>query len=134
MVRSPVLAVDAVINLLLGFLLIPFPERIVAFLGIPTAAQAFYPSILGAVLFGIGIALVVELRRQREGPVGLGLGGAVTINLSGGIVLAVWLLSGELSLPLRGQVILWVLVGILVVISATELYVHSQTTAKETGE
>jgi hypothetical protein len=134
MVRSPVLAVDAFINLLLGGLLIPFPERIVAFLGIPTAAQAFYPSILGAVLFGIGIALVVELRRQREGPVGLGLGGAVAINLSGGIVLAVWLLSGELSLPLRGHVILWSLVVIVVAISAIELYVHSRTIAKDAGK
>jgi hypothetical protein len=131
MIRSPVLAVDAFINLLLGLLLIPFPEKIVVFLGIPTAAQAFYPSILGALLFGIGIALVVELRRRSKGPVGLGLGGAVAINLSGGIVLAIWLLSGELSLPLRGQVILWSLVVIVVVISAAELYVQSRTTIAE---
>lgn len=121
-VRSPrLLIVDAAIDLLLGSLLLVFPKNLVAFLGIPGAENAFYPAILGAVLFGIGIALLVE---HLQGAGGLGLLGAVSINMSGGLVLAGWLLFGHLALPPRGLVILWVLVFFLVGISSFELIAH----------
>jgi hypothetical protein len=54
----------------------------------------------------------------------LGLGGAIAINLCGGLVLAVWLLSNKLSLPLRGQIFLWSLVMLLVGISVLEGLSH----------
>ena len=111
------LLVDAIINLGLGVLLVLFPRALVAALGIPSAKSAFYPSILGAVLFGIGLALLVE--RSRGG--GLGLGGAVAINLSGGVVLGLWLLFGGLEIPLRGQLLLWGLAALLVGISTVEI-------------
>ena len=109
---------DAVVNLALGVLLIAFPARVVEVLGIPTSAVAFYPSILGAVLFGIGIALWIG---RSGGSSGLGLAGAVSINLCGGVVLASWLLFGELGLETRGYVFLWCLVIVLVGLSAIEL-------------
>jgi hypothetical protein len=56
--------------------------------------------------------------------VGLGLGGAVAINLCGGIVLFIWLISGALDLPLRGLVFLWALAIVLVGISTVELLTH----------
>lgn len=118
--RSRVLLVDAIINLVLGATLLWF--RLTAtWLGIPDSASAFYPMILGGVLFGIGLALLWETFRQDSQPIGLGLGGAVAINLSGGAVLALWLLLGDLGLPARGQAILWSLVIILFSISAVEL-------------
>lgn len=119
-----ILLIDAIINLLLGILLLAFPSQLVESLGLPQSAQSFYPTILGAVLFGIGVALLVECRGRPSGFVGLGLGGAVAINLCGGIVLAVWLLSGRLAIPFRGQAGLWGLVVILIVISALEINVH----------
>ena len=119
---SILLLVDAVINFLLGILLIFFPASLVIALGIPGSDSAFYPSILGAVLFGIGIALLVE---RFRGSAGLGPCGAVSINLSGGLVLAGWLLSGSLELPLRGHIVLWILVLILVGISSLELFVRA---------
>lgn len=54
------LITDAVINLTLGILLlllIPFPKQIPRLLGVPAVNDAFYASILGAILIGIGIAL-----------------------------------------------------------------------------
>ena len=75
--RSLLLLVDAIINLLLGVLLLFFPARLVEAIGIPATEQSFYPSILGAVLFGIGVALLIQRRNDR----GLGLTGAVAINL-----------------------------------------------------
>ena len=123
---------DAIINLLLGVLLMVFPTNLVAFLGIPAAQNAFYPSILGAVLFGIGIALLLERYRHLSHIIGLGLGGAISINLMGGVVLAVWLVTGNLSMSLRGYVLLWLLVLILLGISACELLIQLRVTRADT--
>jgi hypothetical protein len=111
------LLIDAIINLGLGALLIVFPRPLVTALGVPATESAFYPSILGAVLFGIGIALILQLNRAN----GLALKGAVSINLCGGIVLGVWLLFGRLQLPLRGLAFLWGLVVVIVSISIIEI-------------
>ncbi|MGD9900192.1 MAG: hypothetical protein AB7T22_13805 [Calditrichaceae bacterium] len=125
MKKSFVLLIDALINLILGLaLMISYPVT-AEFLGLPAAVQLFYPNILGAVLFGIGLALLIEYYHTAEGLSGLGLGGAVAVNLSGGFVLGLWLLFGELNIPLRGQIFLWILVFILIVISAVELWMHS---------
>ena len=119
--RDLLLAVDGAINLALGVALVAFPRGLVRALGIPTVENAFYPSVLGGVLVGIGIALFLERRGRRSGPVGLGLAGAVAINLCGGLVLAWWLALGGLDLPLRGRVFLWALVVLLVGLSGVEL-------------
>jgi hypothetical protein len=111
------LLIDAIINLGLGALLIEFPRPLMTALGVPATESAFYPSILGAVLFGIGIALILQLNRAN----GLALKGAVSINLCGGIVLGVWLLFGRLQLPLRGLAFLWGLVVVIVSISIIEI-------------
>jgi hypothetical protein len=118
---SKLLLVDAAINLILGVLLAIFPKCVVDLLGVPHSDAAFYPSVLGAVLIGIGVALVIEYLRKPTGPAGLGLYGAIAINLCGALFLAGWLLSGKLDIPLRGQVFLWGLTTVLVVISLLEL-------------
>jgi len=125
---SKVLIIDAVVNFILGILLlmlIPFPEQVTQFLGVPKVQQVFYPSIMGAVFIGIGIALLIESYREKtQQLVGLGLGGAIAINLCGGAVLVGWLIFGGLSLPMRGLIFLWGFAFILVVISSIELIVH----------
>jgi hypothetical protein len=118
------LVVDATINLLLGLLLLAFPPHVVVLLGVPQVESSFYPNILGAVLFGIGIALVIECVRRPDGPAGLGLVGAIAINLCGGIVLVAWLIFGRLEIPARGRAFLWLLAVALIVISSAELVVH----------
>jgi len=120
--NSKLLIIDGVINLLLGGVLVLFPRPLVTALGIPTADQAFYPSILGAVLLGIGVALVIEYRRRPRGVVGLGLGGAVAINLCGSLVLAGWLVFGRLHLPIHGYALLWGLAILIVGLSVVELF------------
>ena len=126
--HSGLLVLDAVINLVLGILLIVFPSRLVSVLGVPPADVAFYPSLLGAVLFGIGIALIIE---RMRGSSGLGLAGAISINLCAGLVLAVWLMFGRLHLPVRGMVFLWVLVFVLVGVSTLELLATMRGTAAQ---
>ena len=121
--RSLLLTIDSLINLLLGVLLVMFPRDLIRFLGIPEPGSAFYPSILGAVLFGIGIALWMErgADRARARARGLGLGGAVVINLCGALVLSAWLQFGGLSLSVKGSAVLWGIVAVLVVVSLAEV-------------
>jgi hypothetical protein len=117
---SRLLLVDGSINLSLGVLLATFPKSVVDFLGAPESDTRFYPTILGAVLLGIGVALMIEYFRQPGGPAGLGLHGAIAINLCGAIVLVGWLVLGKLEIPPRGQIFLWLLSAGLMVVSATE--------------
>ena len=127
--ESLLLTVDGIINFVLGILLISFPRWVVKFLGIP-AAPRFYPMILGGVLLGISIALFLERGILGRHGAGLGLDGAVAINLCGGFVLAGLLAFGDLVLPLRGTVFLWALVALLLGISAVEIIMRNQAQPK----
>ena len=105
--ESTLLAIDALIDFALGLLLIVFPRGVLSFLGVPRPDSAFYPSILGGVLVGIGIALWLERDGDRRRTRGLGLHGAIAVNLCGALVLTGWLLLGNLRLPPRGAALLW---------------------------
>jgi len=128
MKSSTLLIIDAGINFILGILLlllIPFPDQIPQFLGVPQVQQAFYPSIMGVVFIGIGIALVIESSRDNSlVSGGLGFAGAIAINLCAGAVLLGWLIFGDLDLPIKGLIFLWIIALILVVISSIELIVR----------
>jgi len=120
--RKELLTVDGIVNLVLGILLVAFPANVVLALGIPAGDSAFYANVLGGVLFGVGVALVIERFRPPLKTVGLGLGGAISINLCGGVVLAGWLILGRLELTTLGTIVLWGLVVLLVGLSVIELY------------
>lgn len=106
------LALDAIINLILGIILLLYPIGIHSQLGLPEPTSYFYTSILGGVIFGIGLALLLEWRYGQTIR-GLGLAGAIAINLCGGGALLLWLTRHGLSLPRQGLILLW-LVDILV--------------------
>ncbi len=82
--RAKVLLLDAFINVVLGLLLATFPTSLVQILGVPTTDTRFYTSVLGAILLGIGFALLIEYGRKPAQAPGLGLSGAIAINLCGG--------------------------------------------------
>ena len=113
--------IDSIINFFLGIVLLVYSDSVVSFFGLPETDHYFYPNILGAVLFGIGIALLIEYNRKKEF-FGLGLGGAIAINMFGGTVLLLWLIWGNLNIPIQGAIILWVLDFLLIGISAFELF------------
>jgi hypothetical protein len=122
MVKKITLIIDAVINLILGVLLLAFNPHLSSDLGIPGSNTDFYPNILGGVFIGITLALIIETFRKKEKEwVGLGLIGAICINICGGLVLTLWLISGRLTLPLKGEIVLWALALVLLVISLLEL-------------
>ena len=114
------LAIDGAVNLALGLLLLFFPAEILALFYLPPTVTYFYASILGAVICGIGIALLLELFGTGRGIRGLSLGGAIVINFSGAGVLVAWLLFGHLDIPLRGHVSLWAVAIVVLAISFAE--------------
>ena len=124
--RKSILLIDAIINFILAFLLGIFPKDIISFLGLPMVSNPFYASILGGVFFGIGIALLISRSAKNRNSDGLGLRGALAINISGGFVLALWLLFGALDVPAHGKIIMWALVVILIVLSAVELFTQKK--------
>jgi hypothetical protein len=118
------LLIDAAANLVLGSLLLCFPLGIGRLLGLPSAESSFYPTILGGVIFGIGVALMLA----RAGRPGLGVEGAVAINLIGAGVLAAWLLISPPLIPARGLVTLWVVAIVVAGIGVIEI-VHLRTSS-----
>jgi hypothetical protein len=119
------LTVDAIVNLAIGILLLLFSAGMLELLGLPKTDTYFYATILGGVIFGIGIALLIELLGAPRGVRGLGLGGAIAINLCGAGVLISWLLFGQLELPLRGQIILWIVAVAVLGIGFVEIAARS---------
>ena len=113
--------IDGVVNLVLGFLLLLFPAGLVELLGLPGTNTYFYASILGAVIFGIGIALMIEWHGNGSVVRGLGLGGAIAINFCGGGILLMWLILDPFELPLRGYIVLWSVATIVLAIGLLEL-------------
>jgi hypothetical protein len=85
-------------------------------LGLPVTNTDFYAGILGSVLFGIGIALLIERYGKPKNIRGLGLEGAIAINFCGAGVLLLWLLLVPFDIPLRGKLILWsIAVGVIAI-------------------
>ncbi|MFH2011524.1 MAG: hypothetical protein ABIJ37_02280 [Pseudomonadota bacterium] len=119
------LLIDGIINLVLGLLLLLFPLGMAKILGVPESNISFYPSILGAVILGIGIALFIEVFGATKGIRGLGLGGAIAINLCGAGVLLIWLFLKPFEIPIRGHIILWSIAIIVISIGIIELIIKS---------
>ena len=123
--HKTLLMLDGVVNLVLGIVLMLFPTGVVDLLGLPPTSTNFYPSILGAVLVGIGVALLVERFGADKGIRGLGLGGAITINVCGSGALLVWLLVDPFDIPARGYIVLWTVATVVLVIAGIEVFTRS---------
>ena len=116
--QRPLLLADAVINLLLGALLLLYPQWLVEALGMPEVATSFFPNVLGGVLFGIGLALLIAYRGSAQG---LGLDGAIAINLCGAGVVVGWLVIAPHAIPPRGKITLWIIALVVIGIGLVEL-------------
>jgi hypothetical protein len=126
--RKILLLIDSIVNFILGLLLILYSPKLAQFLGMPLIESAFYPNILGGEFIGIALAIFFEAySKNLKFTSGLGILGAICINLCGSLVLLYWLLFGNLDLPLKGLIFLWSLDVILLVIISMELANHFTT-------
>jgi hypothetical protein len=101
------LVIDGIVNLTLGVLLLFFPAKLMLALDLPGVESFFYVNLVGGVLFGIGVALLLERYSDTFQMRGLGIGGAILINFCGAGVLVYWLLFGNMDLTLSGSLFLW---------------------------
>lgn len=115
--EKTLLLIDAAANLVLGALLLCFPLGVDRLLGLPDAGNSFYPSILGGVIFGIGVALMLA----RAGRPGLGIDGAIVINVAGAGVLLAWLVLRPPFVPTRGLLTLWLVALVVAGIGVVEI-------------
>jgi len=111
------LVVDAAINLVLGALLLLAPMGSLPLLGVPTPSTFLFTSVLGGVLVGIGGALLVSAR----GLEGLGLAGAIVINVCGAVALVGWLVLADDALEPRATVTLWAIAILVLAVAALEM-------------
>jgi hypothetical protein len=125
MAKKNLLVVDGIVNLVLGIMLVFFPAQLMVALDLPKVETYFYVNILGAVLFGIGVALLLERYNDRYHARGLGIGGAIAINLCGAGALIFWLLFGNLELSLGGAIFLWGIAVVVLGVAMTELLTKS---------
>ena len=119
------LVTDSVINLVLGILLLFFPTPMMKAFDLPKAENNFYINLLGGVLFGIGVALLLERFSDKLHLSGLGIAGAIAINLCGSGVLIAWLLFGDLSLSPSGSIFLWSIALIVLGVAIIEIFSKS---------
>jgi hypothetical protein len=120
-IEKMLFTIDGTINLILGLLLLIFPRGMVSTLGLPVPSTDFYVNLFGGVLVGIGLALFLQSYLDGRGITGLGLQGAVVINLCGAGVLLAWLLSGKLNLSKGGDWFLWAIDVLVLAIAVGEI-------------
>jgi hypothetical protein len=94
-------------------------------LGVPRARVVFYPSMLGAVIFGVGVALLLERFGGKKGVRGLGLGGAIVINFCAAGALFGWLVSTRFEIPTHGHILLWSIVVLVFSVGLLEILTTS---------
>ena len=119
------LIIDGIANVILGVILLLYPFGVDQLLGLPQSANDFYPTILGGVILGIGVALLLERFGFGKNIRGLGLAGAIVINYCGGLTLLCWLLFYPLNIPLHGYLILWIVAIIVLALGIVETFAKS---------
>lgn len=113
------LYVDLLFKAGFGLALLLFPLLFCKVFGLPRPNTGFWPRILGASFLGQAGALFLEGAVPNTH--GLGLGGALTINLSIAAILASMIILGAVGEKRRAQALLWLLVVVLVTLSLFEL-------------
>ncbi len=111
--------IELVMKLAGGVLLLALPLTTIRVLGLPRSETAFWPRLLGAVLIGLAAATFMDAS-VRFGH-GLGLGGSFTINIISALTLAAILTLQKGPTPLRGRIVLWGLVVVLIVLAFAQI-------------
>ena len=127
--KSKLLISDAMIDLLIGLALVIFPVKIIEFFGLPMFENPFYVIMLGSMLVGIAVALLIDCFTPELQ--GLGLFGAIIINLCVSIVLLICLATGILNIALKAKIGVILLIIILIGLSCLEYFTPRKGKSEE---
>lgn len=114
-----VLWIETLVKLAGGLVLSLAPLTAIRVLGLSRTDSSFWPRLLGALLIGLAGAAFLEGR--YPGSHGLGVGGAVIVNLAGAAMLATLLALKVAAPSTRGRMVLWTLVALLLILSLLEI-------------
>jgi hypothetical protein len=110
-----VLRADAVFDAAMGLLLLAATwDGLYEALGLPVARPALYAQLAGGLLLAYAYLLWLGDDRRRLAAV------TATVNALAVLVLAIWLLSGELGAETLGEVILWLAAAVLALFALLE--------------
>ena len=113
------LLLETTIKLATGLLLVAAPLSTLRLLGLARPPSGFWPRLTGAVLLGLAAATFIEIR--LPGSRGLGLYGAIAINLiAAGAIMGALIMGGGAPTR-RGRIVLWLAVGLLMTLSLAEI-------------
>ena len=111
--------IETVLKLAAGAALLLFPVATARVLGLPRAEVSFWPLLLGGVLAGVAAAAFLEGFVKNSH--GLGLAGAMAINLAGAATIATLLVAGNDVTTRRGRLALWLAAIVLAGLAFVEL-------------
>jgi hypothetical protein len=103
--KDMVIWLDVAVRLVLGGLLVLAPRMTLTALGLPKSAETFWPRLLGIVLLALAAGTAIDGRWPGKG--GPLLGGLVALNVAMAFALATALVVGQLDVPKRGRLALW---------------------------
>jgi hypothetical protein len=110
---------ETLLKLSSGLLLALVPLTVIKILGLPPAESAFWPRLLGSVLVGLSGATFLE--GAMASTRGLGLAGAIVINLAAAAMIALSSLLGGGATTRRGKLVQWGIVTLLFALSLAEI-------------
>ena len=113
--------IEVLLKLAGGVTFALFPLTAAKVLGLPAGGSGFWPRLLGAMLIGLAGAAFIEGRATGAG--GLGMAGAVVINLVAAGMLVALLVFQRAAVTWRGKALLWMLAAALVVLGLVEISV-----------
>jgi hypothetical protein len=111
--------IECLFKLSVGVMLMLGPRVLARVLGLPPAESPFWPRVLGGLLTGVAAAAFIEVKLKAGS--GLGLGGAIGINLAGVAILVSLLILGQTGPHRRGRAVLWILSGVLATLALVEI-------------
>lgn len=115
--------IETILKGSIGLIMIFLPITAARIAGFPHGNTSFWPRLFGAALLGIAGAFAVEGYNVAGGAIeakGLGLGGAVTINLTAILSLFGTLIFAGVTTR-RGKILIWLMILLLLFLTLFEI-------------
>jgi hypothetical protein len=103
----------------IGVVLALTPVTLAKALGLPRPSTTFWPRLVGALLFSLGVAAFLTGAGHVE--TGLGLGALAVINLVGAAALMAALMTSNAGETRRGRLLIAAMTAFLIVLSSAEM-------------
>ena len=109
---------ETILKFSAGICLLAFPVSLARLLGLPHGNVGFWPRLLGGVLIGLAGAIYIEASQPTVQ--GIGFSGLVVINITAILLMMSLIITKQID-TWRGNAALWVVCGMLILLSLFEI-------------